>query len=134
MYKEILMTCMNAEVEYLLLAEKIFVRSSYPNNFFFSFQLFRVGFLSLSVAYLRYLIQSDLEYPLIVQVSVRSQYFVRLLSQCWITGGPTIHPPIEGLLPPTGIEPTQFRNLALKVAGLQVHATTPSEGKGNFKD
>ena len=57
--------------------------------------------------------------------NVRSQYLVRLLSWCWITGGHTIHPPIEGLLPPTGIEPTPFRNSASKVAGLQVHATTP---------
>ena len=33
------------------------------------------------------------------QVSVTSQYLVRLLSQCWVTGGHTIHPPIKGLLP-----------------------------------
>ena len=58
------------------------------------------------------------------QVSVRSQYLVRLLSLVLDYGGHTIHPPIEGLLPPTGIEPTSFRNLASKVAGLQVHATT----------
>ena len=44
---------------------------------------------------------------------------------CWITGGRTIHLPIEGLLPPTGIEPTPFRNSASTVTGLQVHATTP---------
>ena len=44
----------------------------------------------------------------------------------WITVGHTIHPPIEGLLPPTGIEPTPFQNLASKVAGLQVHATIPN--------
>ena len=57
------------------------------------------------------------------QVSGRSQYLVRLLSvQFWITGGHTIYPPIEGLLPPTGIEPTPFRNSASKVAELQVHA------------
>ena len=31
---------------------------------------------------------------------------------CWITGGHTIHPPIEGLLPPTGIESTPFQNSA----------------------
>ena len=30
------------------------------------------------------------------------------------------------MLTPTGIEPTPFRNSACKVAGLQVHATTPS--------
>ena len=29
------------------------------------------------------------------------------------------------MLPPTGIEPMPFRNSASKVAGLQVHATTP---------
>ena len=28
------------------------------------------------------------------------------------------------MLPPTGIEPTPTRNLASKVAGLQMHATT----------
>ena len=37
-------------------------------------------------------------------VSAGSQYLIRLLSLCWIAGGHTIHPPIEGLLPPTGIE------------------------------
>ena len=41
------------------------------------------------------------------------------------TGGHIIHPPIEGLLPITGFEPTPFRNSASKVGGLQVHATTP---------
>ena len=55
------------------------------------------------------------------QVKVRSRYLVWLLSQCWITGGHTIHPPVEGLLPLTGIEPTPFQNSASKVAGLQVH-------------
>ena len=39
------------------------------------------------------------------QVSVRSQYLVRFLSQCWITGGHTIHPPIEGLLPQLVLNP-----------------------------
>ena len=42
---------------------------------------------------------------------------------CWITGSHTIQPPIEGLLPPTGIEPTPFRDSVSKGAGLQVHAT-----------
>ena len=32
---------------------------------------------------------------------------------------------MEGLLPPTGIDPTPFQNSVSKVAGLQVHATTP---------
>ena len=57
-------------------------------------------------------------------VSARSQYLVRLLSLCWTTGGHIIHPPIKGLLPLTGIEPTSFQNSASKVAGIQVHATT----------
>ena len=46
---------------------------------------------------------------------------------CLITGGHTIYPPIEGLLPTTRIEPTPFRNLTSKVAGSQVHATTPGK-------
>ena len=32
---------------------------------------------------------------------------------------------MEGLLNPTGIEPTPLQNRVLKVAGLQVLATTP---------
>ena len=59
------------------------------------------------------------------EVSDRSQYLFRFVYLCWITGGHTVHPPIEGLLPPTGIEPTPFQNSFLKVAGLRVHATTP---------
>ena len=42
-----------------------------------------------------------------------------------ITGGQTVHPPIDELLTPTDIELTPFRNSASKVTGLQVHATTP---------
>ena len=34
---------------------------------------------------------------------------------------------IDGMLSPTGLETTPFKNLASKVAGLQVHATTPSK-------
>ena len=37
----------------------------------------------------------------------------------------TIHVATEGLLPPTGIELTLFLYSTFKVAGLQVHATTP---------
>ena len=48
-------------------------------------------------------------------LSVRSQYLVRLVSWCWITSGHTIHPLIE---------PTPFRNSASKVAGLQLHDAT----------
>ena len=33
--------------------------------------------------------------------------------------------PIEGLLPPTGIESTPFQDSASIVAGLQVQAVTP---------
>ena len=42
-----------------------------------------------------------------------------------VTGGHEIHLPIKGLLPTTGIKPTPVRNSASRVAGLQVHATTP---------
>ena len=38
-----------------------------------------------------------------------------------------MHPTIKRLLPRTGIEATPFRNSASKVAGLQVHATTPGD-------
>ena len=88
--------------------------------FFFSLLYLELGYFS-SVAYLTV---GNLAQPGI-SVSVRSQYLVRLLSLYWITVGHTIHSPIEGLLPPTGIEPTPFRNPASKVAGLQVHATIP---------
>ena len=43
---------------------------------------------------------------------------------CWITGGHTIHPPIERLLPQTGTEATLFQSFVSIVPGLQVHATT----------
>ena len=36
---------------------------------------------------------------------------------------------MEGLFPPTGIEPTPLRNLVSKVAGLQVHTATPGDDK-----
>ena len=41
------------------------------------------------------------------------------------------HATVEGLLPPTVIKPTLFRNSASKVAGLQVHATTPGKSRNN---
>ena len=93
-------------------------------SFFYLFTLFRVGYF-LSVAYLTVANLARLGISVYCQVPVRSQYSVRLLSQCWITGGHTIHPPIEGLLPPRDIEPTPFQNSTFKVAGLQVHDTTP---------
>ena len=92
---------------------------------FFLVTLFRVGFF-LYVAYLTVANLVRLGISVHCYVSVRSQYLVGLLSLCWITGGHTIYPPIEGLLPPTGIENTPFRNSPSKVAGLQVHATTTS--------
>ena len=88
--------------------------------FVFNYFIQSRGFLS--VAYLTVGNLALLGIQVHCQVSVRSQYLVRLLSQCWITGGHTIHLPIER--PQAGIEPTPFRNSASKVAGLQVHATT----------
>ena len=93
--------------------------------FFFFFQLLYLESGFLFVAYLTVANLARLGISVHCQVSVRSQYLVRLLSQCWITGGHTVHPPIEGLLPPTGIESTTFRKSAFIVAGLQGHATTP---------
>ena len=92
--------------------------------FFYFFSYFIQSRVFLAVAYLTVANLARLRIQVCCQVSVRSQYLVRLHSQCWITGGHTIHPPITGLLPPTGIGPTPFRNSASKVDGLQVHATT----------
>ena len=58
--------------------------------------------------------------------AAKSQYLVWFLFKCTITGGKTIHPPIEGLSPPIDIEPTTFQNFVSKVAGVQVHVTAPS--------
>ena len=90
---------------------------------FFSYFIYNRVFLS--VAYLTVANLARLGIPVHCYVSVR--YIVRLLSQCCITGGHTIQPTIEVLLPPTGIEPTLFRNSSSKIAGLQVHATTPAQ-------
>ena len=49
---------------------------------------------------------------------IRSQYLVRFLSLFWITGGHTIHRPIEGLLPPTDTKLTYNWRSVFKVAGL----------------
>ena len=59
------------------------------------------------------------------KISARTYYIVRFLYLCWIAAGHTIYPPTERLFPPTGIEPTPFRNSTLKVAGSQMHVTTP---------
>ena len=53
--------------------------------------------------------------------SARSQYLVRRLSLWWITGGPTVHQPLEWLLSQIGFKPTPFQ---ISV-GIQVHATRP---------
>ena len=90
---------------------------------FFQLLYLESGFLS--VAYLTIANLARLGISVHCQVSVRLQYLVRLLSQCWIAGGHKIRPPIEELLPPTGIEPTPFRNSTSKVAALQVDASTP---------
>ena len=54
-----------------------------------------------------YIILSE---PYYLTVANLAQNLVRLLPLCWIPGGHTIHSSIEGLLPPTDIEPTLFRN------------------------
>ena len=77
--------------------------------------LFWVGFLNVVYFAVANLVR------LRISVSGRSQDFVRILSLCWITDGHTIHPPIEGVLPPYGIRLTLFRNTASKEAGLHVH-------------
>ena len=98
------------------------------SEIFFSY--FIQSRIFLSVAYLTVANLARLGILVHFQVLVRSQYLVRILSQCQITGGHTIHPPIERLLPLTGIEPT-FQNSVSKVAGLQMHATTPGVSGGN---
>ena len=60
-----------------------------------------------------------------ISVTGRSQDFIRLFSLCWIIDGHTIHPPVEGVLPPYGIRSTLFRNTASKGAGLHVHDMAP---------
>ena len=56
-------------------------------------------------------------------VRLRIYYLVRFPSLRCITSGRTIHPLIERLSPPAGIEHTPFRNTASKVTGVQGHAT-----------
>ena len=98
------------------------------NTGLFLVTLFRVVFF-LALVYLTVVNLARLGISVCCLVSVRSQYFARLLSQCWIIDGHKIHPPIDDFLPPTGIELTPFRNSASKVAGLQVHVNTPSNYK-----
>ena len=75
-------------------------------------------FRVLSLAYLTLANLARLGNSVFCQISVRSQFLVRLLFSYWISGGNTIHPPIKGQLPSTGAEPTPFRNLASKLLNL----------------
>ena len=62
------------------------------------------------------------------QVSVMVQCLFSLLSLYWITNGHIIHPPVEGLLPPRGVEITKFQNSVFKVARFQMRATALHPG------
>ena len=98
--------------------------------FFLSFSYFIQSRVSLSVAYLTVANLARLGILVHCQVSVRSQYLVRLLSQCWMTGNRTIHPPFEGLSPPTGIEPTPLQNSASKQLDYRCMPLPPSHPAG----
>ena len=67
--------------------------------FFIFLQFLYLESRFLSVAYLTVANLARLGISVHCQDSVRSHYLVRLFSQCWITGGHTIHPPVRGLLP-----------------------------------
>lgn len=75
--------------------------------YFMSLSIYLFIYICLLVTFfrVRFCISS---FPYISQF--RSQYVVRVLWLCWITSGDIIHPSIEGLLPPTAIKPTAFRN------------------------
>ena len=67
--------------------------------------------------------------PVHCKVSARSQFLVRFLSLCWITGGQTIQPLTKDLLPSTGIGLTHS-----KATGLNVHVTAPGyKSRKNMK-
>ena len=83
------------------------------SNYFIQSRIF------LFVAYLTIANLDRLGNSVRCQVPATSQYLVSFVSLCWITGGRTIHLPIEGLLPPTGIKPTLFRNSASEESGFQ---------------
>ena len=93
--------------------------------FFFLVTLFSVGFFYPQLT-LRQLIQPDLQ----SRFHVRSQLDTSIQSgSSLITGGHTIQPPIEGQLPPTGIEPTSFRNSPPKQLDyrcMPLHPGTPT--------
>ena len=77
---------------------------------------------------LRQLIQLDLKFHFIIRSqsgrSIQSDFSSNSLFQVVIQS----IPPIEGLLPPTDIEQNSLPKSASKVAGLQVHGTTPGKG------
>ena len=63
--------------------------------------------------------------PVRCWVSARSQYLVSFLSLCCVTGGSYSRPTYWRTFSPVGIETHTVHNSASKVAGLQVHVTTP---------
>ena len=73
----------------------------------------------LYVAYLTIANLAQLGILVLCSVSVFSQAPLLVLDYRWSYNPPTYQRTM------IGIEPTPFRNLASKVAGLQVHATTP---------
>ena len=85
--------------------------------FFFSY--FIQSWVFSSVAYFTVANSARHEISIHCQVSIRSQYLFRLLSQCWITGGHTIHPLIEGILPPNW-----YRTHTVPKFGLQSSSIT----------
>ena len=83
--------------------------------------------VSLAVAYLTIAYLAGLESRFVVRSQLGPSISPGSFPGAGLHVGHTIHAPIEGLLPPTGIEPTPFRNSASEVTGLQVHATTLSD-------
>ena len=68
------------------------ISENLQENTFFQLLYLEPGFLF--IAYLTVVNLVRLGISVHCQVSGRSQYLVRLLSWCWITGGHTIHPAI----------------------------------------
>ena len=64
-----------------------------------------------------------------VETTSSVYWVVRFLSLCWIT----VHLHIKGVLIPSEIKPTQFRNSKSQVAELQVHASTPGKPVTNSR-
>ena len=105
--------------------------NSFPQHFFLNIIFsksffFLVTLFFLSVAYLTVANLANLQ----SRFHVRSQLDPSIQSGSpLITGGHTIQPPIEGQLPPTGIEPTSFRNSPPKQLDyrcMPLHPGTPT--------